>query len=160
MRQQNGEVHLVDDSSDKSIWFAGRPDASALNAWQGQSLASHLGMEFVDSGDDWLTARMPVDDRTRQPFGRLHGGASVALAEQVGSVAANCVVDTRKQVAVGVDINANHIRGVRGGYVIATVRPESLGRSLQVWAIRIHDEAGALVCVSRFTAAIIPAARA
>jgi 1,4-dihydroxy-2-naphthoyl-CoA hydrolase len=100
-----------------------------------------------------------VDARTVQPHGRLHGGASVALAETVGSLAANLTLDPAKQIAVGLDINANHIRPVKQGLVIATARPEALGRTTQVWSIRIVDEQDRLVCISRLTMAIIPVER-
>ena len=142
------------------IWFGDkRPDLPALAAATQVGLNRHLGIEVVDCGDDWLRARMPVDDRTRQPFGRLHGGASVALAETVGSIAANWCVDQAISVAVGQEINANHIRPAYDGWVIATARPEALGRTSQVWTIRIEDEAGKLVCISRFTVAVIARAR-
>jgi 1,4-dihydroxy-2-naphthoyl-CoA hydrolase len=137
------------------IWFGGqRPTAERLAHVSARGLHGLLGMEVVDCGDDWLRMRMPVDERTHQPFGRLHGGASVALAETVGSIAANfCLDETR--VAVGQEINANHIRPVYDGWVYATARPEALGRSSHVWSIRIEDEAGKLVCISRFTVAVI-----
>ena len=118
-----------------------------------------LGIEFVDCGDDWIAARMPVDARTHQPFGRLHGGASVALAETVGSVAAGMCVDCSTHAAVGMEINANHIRPAYSGWVTGTARPESLGRTTQIWSIRIEDEAGKLVCLSRLTVAVIPLER-
>ena len=102
---------------------------------------------------------MPVDERTQQPFKRLHGGASVALAETIGSVAASYCVDREKFVAVGMEINANHIRPAYSGWVYATARPEALGRTTQVWTIRIEEEAGKLVCISRFTVAVIPVER-
>ena len=122
-------------------------------------LHRHLGMELVDCGDDWLRMRMPVDERTRQPHGRLHGGASVALAETVGSIAANFCIDEAEKVAVGQEINANHIRPAYDGWVHATARPEALGRTSQVWSIRIEDEAGRLVCIARFTVAVISSER-
>ena len=138
------------------IWFGGRrPTAEQLEHVRARGLHGHLGMEVVDCGDDWLRMRMPVDERTQQPFGRLHGGASVALAETVASIAANFCVDGVAQVAVGQEINANHIRPAYDGWVHATARPEALGRSSQVWSIRIEDEAGKLVCISRFTVAVI-----
>ncbi|MBB3860556.1 1,4-dihydroxy-2-naphthoyl-CoA hydrolase [Novosphingobium hassiacum] len=119
-------------------------------------LSGHLGIEFVDCGDDWLRARMPVDQRTHQPYGRLHGGASVALAETVGSVAGASVIDPDRFGAVGMEINANHLRPARDGWVYATARPEAIGRTTQVWSIRIEDDAGKLVCISRLTLAVIP----
>jgi 1,4-dihydroxy-2-naphthoyl-CoA hydrolase len=138
------------------IWLGGkRPSPAELDKVRTAGLHGHLGMEVVDCGDDWLRMRMPVDDRTRQPYGRLHGGASVALAETVGSIAANHCIDTADWVAVGQEINANHIRPAYHGWVYATARPEALGRTTQVWTIRIEDEAGKLVCISRFTVAVI-----
>lgn len=148
------------NSGDKSIWFKGTLDLAAINRAQHGSLGDHLGIELIDFGPDWLKARMPVDARTKQPFGRLHGGASVALAETVGSVAGNEVVDPESHVAVGLEINANHLRPARSGYVVATAKPVSLGRSVQVWSIEIEDEAGSLVCISRFTVAVIALNRA
>lgn len=115
-----------------------------------------LDIRFTDVGDDWLRGTMPVDHRTRQPFGLLHGGASVVLAETLGSSAALLTLDVEKEVAVGLDINANHIRGVRGGIVTGTARAVHLGRTTQVWEIRIEEEQGKLVCVSRLTMAVIP----
>lgn len=142
------------------IWFDGRrPALEELEEERGKGLHGHLGMEVVDCGDDWLRMRMPVDARTHQPFGRLHGGASVALAETVGSIAANQCIDRSRRVAVGQEINANHIRPAYDGWVYATARPEALGRSSQVWSIRIQDEAGRLVCISRFTVALIDVER-
>jgi len=123
------------------------------------ALPGHLGIEFVEAGDDWVSGRMPVDHRTQQPFKRLHGGASVALAETIGSVAASFCIDRTKFVAVGMEINANHIRPAYEGWVTATARPESLGRTTQVWSIRITDEADKLVCISRLTVAVIPLER-
>ena len=142
--------------TDASIWWNGeRPSLGALNTFSNQGMQGHIGIEFTDVGDDWITARMPVDERTHQPFGRLHGGASVALAETVGSVAAAHCVDRTTSVAVGLEINANHCRPAFDGFVYATARPYSLGRTTQVWEIRIEDEAGKLVCISRFTVAVI-----
>lgn len=138
------------------IWFGGaRPTDEQLEHVRSSGLHGHLGMEVVDCGDDWLRMRMPVDERTQQPFGRLHGGASVALSETVGSIAANFCIDGATRVAVGQEINANHIRPAYDGWVYATAKPEALGRSSQVWSIRIEDEAGKLVCISRFTVAVI-----
>lgn len=139
-----------------TIWHGGTPDLAALNAMQADSMSGYLGIEFVAVGDDWLTARMPVTARTRQPYGRLHGGASVALAETVGSVAGAMTVDPATHAAVGLEINANHVRPAGDGFVHATARPEARGRTTQVWSIRIEDEAKRLVCISRFTLAVIP----
>lgn len=138
------------------IWFQGiRPTADKLASVGQGNMQTHLGMEFVDAGDDWMRMRMPVDGRTRQPHGRLHGGASVALAETVGSVSACFCVDPAKFIGVGLEINANHVRPVHDGWVYATARPEAIGRTTQVWSIRIEDEQGRLVCISRFTVAVI-----
>lgn len=142
--------------SNQSIWWDGqRPDLEAMTRMGDESMAGWLGIEFVDCGDDWIKARMPVNERTRQPFGRLHGGASVVLAETIGSVAAGACLDRSKLVGVGMEINANHIRPAYEGFVYATARAESLGRTTQVWTIRIEDEADKLVCISRFTVAVI-----
>ncbi len=115
----------------------------------------HLGIEFTDFGADWLAARMPVDYRTIQPFRLLHGGASVLLAESLGSCAANLCVDEAKRFCVGQEINANHLRAVRQGYVTGRTSPIHLGRTSQVWEIRITNEAGELTCISRLTMAVL-----
>ena len=120
------------------------------------SLPGHVGIEFTAKGDDWLTARMPVDARTHQPFGRLHGGASVVLAETVASVA-GAMACANGRITVGLEINANHIRPVMSGHVHATVTAENLGRTTQIWTIRIVDDADKLVCLSRITLAVIDA---
>ena len=126
-------------------WTASRP-----------TLADALGMELTEVTDDYLEGRMPVDGRTHQPMGLLHGGASVALAETLGSIAAMLRVDRTKQACVGLEINANHIKGVRDGWVRGRATPVHVGRSTQVWEIRItHEETGALVCLSRITMAVI-----
>jgi len=120
-------------------------------------LASHLGIELTAIGPDFLSARMPVDARTRQPYGLLHGGASVALAETLGSYAGALVADPAVARIVGLEINANHIKGARQGFVVGTARPIHLGRTTQVWDIRITGEPGdALVSISRLTLAVIP----
>jgi 1,4-dihydroxy-2-naphthoyl-CoA hydrolase len=119
------------------------------------TLVEHLGIDFIEVGDNFLKAKMPVDHRTRQPMGLLHGGASVALAETLGSVAANCCIDTRVQACVGLEINANHLKSVREGFVIGTTRPIHIGKRTHVWETRIENEAGDLVCISRITMAII-----
>jgi len=118
-------------------------------------MARHLGMEFTELGPDFLRGRMPVDHRTHQPYGILHGGASVALAETLGSYAAMLTLDPSKFRCVGQEINANHIRGVASGFVIGTARPVHVGRRSQVWEIRIVDERDKLVCISRLTMAVI-----
>jgi 1,4-dihydroxy-2-naphthoyl-CoA hydrolase len=129
--------------------------AEALNAWSKNTLIEHLGIEFVAIGEDFLEARMPVDARTHQPLGLLHGGASVALAETMGSVAATLCIDKAKQFCVGLDINANHIKGVRQGFVTGITKPIHIGKKTQVWEIRISNELKELVCVSRITMAVL-----
>jgi uncharacterized protein (TIGR00369 family) len=119
------------------------------------SMVEHLSIVFTSFDDESITAMMPVDQTTKQPFGRLHGGASAALAETIGSTAANLCVDLDRFVAVGMEINANHIRPVREGNVTGTARPVHIGRSSQVWDIRIVDDDQRLVCVSRLTMAVI-----
>jgi 1,4-dihydroxy-2-naphthoyl-CoA hydrolase len=121
----------------------------------GTSLGSHIGIEILEIGEDYLRGRMSVDDRTRQPFGILHGGASLVLAETLGSMAAGCVVDRTKYRCVGQEINANHVRAVKDGFVIGTARPLHLGRRSHVWEIRIEDEKNRLVCISRLTMAVL-----
>ena len=135
--------------------FKARVDLATLNTLNQSSLAGHLGIEFVEVGDNFLTARMPVEKQTKQPFGILHGGASAALAETVGSVAATLCIDMSQQYAVGLDINANRLRPVKAGYVYGTARPVHLGRRTHVWEINITDEAQKLVCISRLTLMIV-----
>jgi len=142
-----------------AIWQRSGLDPEQLTLGEANSLAAHLGIVITEVGEDFLTATMPVDARTVQPHGRLHGGASVALAETLGSLAANLTLDPAKQIAVGLDINANHVRPVKQGLVIATAHPEALGRTTQVWSIRIVDKQDRLVCISRLTMAIIPVER-
>lgn len=131
-------------------------DLAALNALSRDTAIEALGIEFTGIGADHLVATMPVDARSRQPYGLLHGGASVLLAETLGSSAGNmCVAEG--EVCVGLEINANHVRAVREGIVTGTARPLHLGRSTQVWEIRIEDARGRLACVSRLTLAVVPA---
>lgn len=131
-------------------------DLVRINGWSRGTMMETLDIRFTEAGEDWLRATMPVDHRTQQPFGLLHGGASVVLAETLGSTAALLTLDVEKEIAVGLDINANHIRGVRGGVVTGTAKAIHLGRTTQVWEIRIEEEAGKLVCLSRLTMAVIP----
>ncbi|MBN8799784.1 MAG: hotdog fold thioesterase [Stenotrophomonas nitritireducens] len=128
-----------------------------LNRLSRGTLIDHLGIVFTGAGEDWLQATMPVDERTRQPYGLLHGGASVVLAETLGSSACNLCVDTASQVCAGLEINANHLRAVRSGMVTGTARALHVGRTTQVWEIRIENEAGKPVCISRLTLAVVPA---
>jgi 1,4-dihydroxy-2-naphthoyl-CoA hydrolase len=137
------------------IWFDAQLTLTALKDRKTQTLADWLGIEFTALGSDHLTARMPVNERTRQPMGVLHGGASCVLAETLGSVASALVIDRSRFYGVGLEINANHIKMVRNGHVEGTVRPLHLGRSTHVWEIRIVDEASKLVCISRLTVAIL-----
>ena len=126
-----------------------------LNSGRTGTLIEHLGIEFTEIGDDLIRGTMPVDGRTRQPYGLLHGGASVALAETLGSMGATLCVDTKQYQCVGQEINANHVRAARSGLVTGTARPVHVGRRTQVWNIDIVNEAGKLVCTSRLTVAII-----
>ncbi len=136
-----------------AIWK--RPmDLATLNERGNGSLVGYLGMQVTEFDENSLTMTMPVDERTHQPMGLLHGGASVALAESVGSIAANCCVEPH-YYCVGLDINANHIRAVRSGQVVATATPAHLGATTQVWQIQICDERGRLVCTSRLTMAVL-----
>ena len=126
------------------------------NAMSRNTLMEALDIRFTEIGDDFVRGTLPVDARTHQPYGLLHGGASVALAETLGSYAAMLTLDPATEAAVGLDINANHVRGVKSGIVTGTARPLHLGRGTQVWEIRIEDERGKLVCISRLTLAVIP----
>lgn len=138
-----------------TLWKA-PADLDLIRSWQKDTLDQTLGIEITEIGEDFVRGTMPVDARTRQPFGLLHGGASVVLAETLGSTAANLCLEPGTAVAVGLDINANHIRAVTGGHVTGTARPVHVGRTTQVWEIRIEDEAGRLTCISRLTMAVTP----
>jgi 1,4-dihydroxy-2-naphthoyl-CoA hydrolase len=127
---------------------------------QAATLVEHLGMQVTEVGDDYLRGTMPVDSRTRQPSGLLHGGASVALAESLGSLGAVWCVDRSRYTCVGQEINANHLRAAREGFVTGTARPFHLGSRSHVWGIEIRDEAERLVCVSRITMAVLERAPA
>lgn len=131
-------------------------DINAVNAFGRNTMAEQLGIVITEAGEDWVRGTMPVDARTRQPFGLLHGGASVALAESLGSLAGGFCVDPAREAVVGLEINANHVRGVREGIVTGTARALHVGRSTQVWEIRIENEVGKLVCISRLTLAVVP----
>lgn len=137
-----------------SIWFA-EPSLDKIRKKAAGTLIEHLGIDFVEIGENYLIGSMPVDNRTRQSAGILHGGASVALAETLGSVAASLCLDQSKQKCVGLDINANHIRGVSSGVVIGKVKPIHIGRTTHVWEILISDNQNRLVCVSRLTMAVL-----
>jgi 1,4-dihydroxy-2-naphthoyl-CoA hydrolase len=126
-----------------------------MNSFHAGTMVEHLGIEFTESGDDFIRGTMPVDGRTRQPYGLLHGGASVVLAETLGSMGAVMCVDMAEYQCVGQEINANHVRAARTGFVTGTARPVHVGGRSQVWAIDIVNEAGKLVCTSRLTVAVI-----
>jgi 1,4-dihydroxy-2-naphthoyl-CoA hydrolase len=143
-----------------SIWHSPEFDAATFTRLGEATMPGHLGISFTGRGEDWVEATMPVDRRTHQPFGRLHGGASVALAETVASMAGAMTVDPAEKVVVGLEINANHIRPVRDGLVTARASAEAIGRTTQIWTIRITDERGKLVCLSRITLAVIPTQQA
>lgn len=131
-----------------------------FNALNRDTMMQAIGIVFTEVGDDFLRATMPVDARTHQPYGLLHGGASVALAETLGSAAGMMLVDPAREIVVGIEINANHVRGVKSGTVTGTARALHIGRSTQVWEIRIEDEGQRLVCISRLTLAVVPRATA
>ncbi|WP_295803859.1 hotdog fold thioesterase [uncultured Microbulbifer sp.] len=138
-----------------AIWHV-EPTLGAVNKSLQGCMPGYIGMEITEIGDDYLVGTMPVDERTRQPFGILHGGASVVMAETLGSVGANLAVDHSKFYCVGQEINANHLRPVPEGTVTAKASAVHIGRSSQVWEIRIHDPRGKLNCISRITMAVVP----
>lgn len=137
-----------------SIWKEKFDIAAGAERSKG-TMVEHLGIEFTEVGDDYVKAKMPVDHRTQQPLGIMHGGASCALAETIGSIAANFCVDQSKNYCVGLSINTSHLRSIRAGYVIGTAKPYHLGRSTQVWGIEITDEQGRLISVNRLTMAVL-----
>jgi 1,4-dihydroxy-2-naphthoyl-CoA hydrolase len=139
-----------------SIWRSPKT-IEELNGAQSGTLIQHLGIRFSEVGADYLRGTMPVDERTKQPFGLLHGGASVALAETLGSIGAMMCVEAGKFLCVGQEINANHVRAVSSGLVTGTARPLHIGGRTHVWTIEIVNEAGKLVCASRLTMAVIRA---
>ncbi len=126
-----------------------------INGFSKNTMTDHIGIEYTEIGEDYVKATMPVDSRTVQPFRMLHGGASVVLAESLGSIAATMTVDPNKKYCVGLDINANHIKSVKEGLVEGTARPLHVGKKTQVWEIKITNEENELVCVSRITMAVI-----
>lgn len=137
-----------------SIWRS-LQSVESLNAEAAGTLVRTLGILFTEIGADFIRGTMPVDERTRQPFGLLHGGASVALAETLGSMGSNMCVDRSREQCVGQEINANHLRPMRSGQVTGTARPLHLGARSHVWSIEIVNESGARVCVSRLTMAVV-----
>ena len=138
-----------------SIWFNKNINIVNIAGIGKNTLGEHIGIQFSEIGDDYLKATMPVDHRTHQPYGLLHGGASAALAETLGSFSSALVIDKEKFICVGIEINANHVRSVRSGIVTGTCTPSHIGTTTHVWDIRIHDERNKLVCVSRLTVAIL-----
>lgn len=138
-----------------AIWFKKDLSLADLAGLGKGNMAEHIGIEWAELGADFISARMPVDHRTRQPYGLLHGGASAALAETLGSVAAALVVDDTRFCCVGLDINANHVRSARGGFVTGIAKPLHIGASTHVWEIKIYDDREKLVCVSRLTVAVL-----
>lgn len=138
-----------------AIWFNKTLTIADIQPLGKNTMGEHLSMVFTELGDDYLKATMPVDHRTKQPYGLLHGGASVALAETLGSVGAALVADPEKFICVGQEINANHLRSVRDGLVTGIAKPVHIGASSQVWEIKIYDEREKLVCISRLTVAVL-----
>lgn len=136
-----------------AIWTR-TPDLEHLAKASANTAVTHMGIEYTEIGDDYVTGRIPVDERTVQPFGILHGGSSVLLAETLGSMAANCCLKDPNTVAVGLEINANHIRPVTKGWVYGTARPLHIGSTTQVWEIRMSNEEGKTTCISRLTMAV------
>ena len=139
-----------------SIWFDKNLSVEKLKPFGLGTMTEHLDLEWVEVGDDFLKARLPVNQKTIQPYGLLHGGASCVLAETIGSVGSAMVVDHSKYYCVGLEINANHIKGVRKGYVTGVATPLHLGSTTHVWEIRMYDESEKLTCISRLTVIIIP----
>ena len=138
----------------KSIWFS-PITLEEINHRAKNSHIEYMAIEFIELGADFLSAKMPVDTRTMQPMGILHGGATCSLAETVGSAAANFCVDLTQKMCVGLEINVNHIKAVRGGFITATARPIHLGKSTQIWDIRIMNDHGTLIAISRLTMAVL-----
>lgn len=136
------------------IWLT-EVSVDAMNQRSADTLAAHLNIEFIEIGDDYLKAQMPIMDQVKQPLGIMHGGASCVLAETVGSTAANYCVDQSTHYCVGLVINTNHLRAIRQGVVVATAKPYHLGRSTQVWTIDIHDEQQRLISVNRLTMSVL-----
>ncbi len=137
------------------IWFKSEFSLEKLTSMSAGTMAEYLGIEWVEVGENFLKAKMPVDHRTKQPYGLLHGGASCVLAETIGSVASALVIDQSKAYCVGLEINANHIRSAKSGFVTGVATPLHLGASTHVWDIKIYDEREKMVCVSRLTVAVL-----
>ncbi|MDP4285156.1 MAG: hotdog fold thioesterase [Bacteroidota bacterium] len=139
-----------------SIWFHKAVSKEQLREMSVNTINEFLNIELTEIGDDYLKATMPVNERTRQPYGLLHGGASCVLAETIGSIASALVIDMEKFYCVGIEINANHLRSVKEGWVTGICSPLHLGKNTHVWDIKIYDPSEKLFCVSRLTTAIIP----
>ena len=137
-----------------AIWFE-QPNLTAINKLHQDTAISHLDIQFIAFGDDYLKAQMPVDSRHHQPFGLLHGGVSVVLSETLGSTGAYLTVDPKLNNCVGIEVNANHVRPVKKGFITGICRPFHLGNTLQVWETKIFNEKDQLICVSRLTVAIL-----
>jgi 1,4-dihydroxy-2-naphthoyl-CoA hydrolase len=138
-----------------SIWFKKDLKLEDFTWWNFKTMSEFLGIKFTEVGEDYLKISMPVEDKTRRPFGFLHGGASVTLAETAGSVASALVIDYTKYLCFGIEVNANHIRSAKEGMVIGICKPIHLGASTHVWDVRITDEQEKLICISRLTVAIL-----
>lgn len=137
-----------------AIWFK-QFSIEDLNQRGNNTMSAYLGIQFTEIGEDFIKATMPVNERTKQPIGILHGGANIVLAETVASTAANAVVDLTQYYCVGLEINANHIRSVKEGFITAITSPIHLGRTTQIWQIHIFNDAGKQTCISRMTASVI-----
>tara|TARA_B100001559_G_scaffold193843_1_gene162094 strand:+ start:412 stop:846 length:435 start_codon:yes stop_codon:yes gene_type:complete len=138
-----------------SIWHR-RPDPVLIHKMSQKTIDGHLGIEIIDVGDDYIMGTMPVDQRTVQPYGVVHGGANVVLAESLGSIAGGHVIDMTKQLCFGQEVSATHVRPVSSGLVIGTARPIHLGKRSHVWEIRLTNEEGKLSCLAKLTLAIVP----
>ncbi len=148
------QIAIPTAATTQSIWH-GTPSLESANERGAEALNGLLGMELVELGDDYLVGRMPVDARTRQPAGVLHGGASVAFAETLASWAGSFAVDRSRFHCVGMEINANHVRPAGSGWVTGVARPVNIGRTTHVWEIRITNDQGKLVCIARCTLAVL-----
>lgn len=137
-----------------SIW-KNKPTIEILQQMSKGNMLTHIGIEFIEVGDDFIKAKMPVDYRTHQPLGLLHGGASVVLAESLGSSAGSFCVNTPDEYVVGIEINANHIKSVRSGFVIGIAQPIHIGKHTHIWSVKIKNEQEQLVCISRITLQVL-----
>ena len=138
------------------IWFNKSITLNDIKDFGKETMADYLGMEWIEIGENFLKLSMPVNEKTKQPYGILHGGASCTLAETIGSVASALVIDMEKFICVGLEINANHVRSAKDGIVTGHCIPLHLGKSTHVWDIKIYDDKEKLICISRLTVAILP----